>query len=382
MKALPEALQIAREQGLDLVEVAAAADPPVCKIMDHGKYKYEQDQRRKESKRKASNVVIKEMKFRPKIDGHDYTTKMKHVERFLEEGSKVKLTIMFRGREMAHPELGMKILSRVADDSQKQGVEHAAVAVIQSRQRRPVLPRHVAQQFGSDAVGLVEKADGSLANATVNGENAGADIELSQHTSAGLQAELARLEARIKAPGLTTDERTELNQRIDALHQQLGGEKQLRQQKEVSIATTPVSFAYSNTGLFNQGGNPFGEYQLPEAALALKQGVGRLIRSEQDEGVVVICDPRLVTRGYGRVLLKSLPPRKRLLKKPLPSPKLKQPRTPSLLTTASPKTPTADSGSPARNQWLSRPTPRWRSQATALTRRKNPAVANRSLSWS
>ena len=115
MKALPEALQIAREQGLDLVEVAAAADPPVAKIMDHGKYKYEQDQRRKESKRKASNVVIKEMKFRPKIDGHDYTTKMKHVERFLEEGSKVKLTIMFRGREMAHPELGRRILERVAE---------------------------------------------------------------------------------------------------------------------------------------------------------------------------------------------------------------------------------------------------------------------------
>jgi len=115
VKTLPEALQIAREQGLDLVEVAAAADPPVCKIMDHGKYKYEQDQRRKESKRKASNVVIKEMKFRPKIDGHDYTTKMKHVERFLEEGSKVKLTIMFRGREMAHPELGRRILERVAE---------------------------------------------------------------------------------------------------------------------------------------------------------------------------------------------------------------------------------------------------------------------------
>ena len=83
--------------------------------MDHGKYKYEQDQRRKESKLQASNVFIKEMKFRPKIDGHDYTTKMKHVERFLEEGSKVKLTIMFRGREMAHPELGRRILERVAE---------------------------------------------------------------------------------------------------------------------------------------------------------------------------------------------------------------------------------------------------------------------------
>jgi translation initiation factor IF-3 len=114
-KPLPEALQIARESGLDLVEVAANADPPVCKIMDFGKYKYEQDQRRKESRKKASNVVIKEMKFRPKIDAHDYDTKMKHVERFLEEGSKVKLTIMFRGREMAHPELGRKILENVAE---------------------------------------------------------------------------------------------------------------------------------------------------------------------------------------------------------------------------------------------------------------------------
>ena len=115
VKPLPEALNIARESGLDLVEVAANADPPVCKIMDFGKYKYEQDQRRKESRRKASNVVIKEMKFRPKIDSHDYDTKMKHVERFLEEGSKVKLTIMFRGREMAHPELGRKILESVAE---------------------------------------------------------------------------------------------------------------------------------------------------------------------------------------------------------------------------------------------------------------------------
>ena len=115
MKPLPEALNIARESGLDLVEVADKADPPVCKIMDYGKYKYEQDQRRKESRRKATSVVIKEMKFRPKIDGHDYETKMKHVERFLAEGSKVKLTIMFRGREMAHPELGRRILEKVAE---------------------------------------------------------------------------------------------------------------------------------------------------------------------------------------------------------------------------------------------------------------------------
>ncbi len=129
MVSTPDALTIAREAGLDLVEVAANADPPVARIMDFGKYRYEQDQKRKESRKKASNVIIKEMKFRPKIDEHDYTTKMKHVERFLQEGSKVKLTIMFRGREMAHPELGRRILERVADQVQE-------FAVIESHPRQ------------------------------------------------------------------------------------------------------------------------------------------------------------------------------------------------------------------------------------------------------
>jgi translation initiation factor IF-3 len=116
VRTLPEALSVAREQELDLVEVAANANPPVCRIMNHGRYKYEQEQKRKESRKRTTNVVIKEMKFRPKIDGHDYVTKMKHVERFLGEGAKVKLTIMFRGREVFHPELGLKILQRVTED--------------------------------------------------------------------------------------------------------------------------------------------------------------------------------------------------------------------------------------------------------------------------
>ncbi len=108
------------------MEVAPNANPPVCKIMDFGKFKYEQDVQRKESRRKATNVVIKEMKFRPKIDEHDYTTKTKHVERFLAEGSKVKITIMFRGREMAHPELGKKILDRIAEQVRDIGIVEAA----------------------------------------------------------------------------------------------------------------------------------------------------------------------------------------------------------------------------------------------------------------
>jgi translation initiation factor IF-3 len=123
---LPAALALAREQELDLVEVAANADPPVCKIMDFNRWKYEQDQKRKESRRKATQVVIKEMKFRPKIDEHDYETKMRHVERFLSEGNKVKLTIMFRGREMAHPELGLRILNRIADQVSEFAVVESA----------------------------------------------------------------------------------------------------------------------------------------------------------------------------------------------------------------------------------------------------------------
>jgi translation initiation factor IF-3 len=111
------------------VEVAPNANPPVCKIMDFGKFKYEQDVRRKESRRKTSNIVIKEMKFRPKIDEHDYSTKTKHVERFLQEGSKVKITIMFRGREMAHPELGKKILDRIAEQVKDVGNVEASPRV-------------------------------------------------------------------------------------------------------------------------------------------------------------------------------------------------------------------------------------------------------------
>src|SRR6476646_587653 len=126
---LPAALQMAREQDFDLVEVAPNADPPVCKIMDYERYKYEQQQKRKESKRKATQVVIKEMKFRPKIDQHDYSTKMRHVERFLGEGNKVKLTIMFRGREMAHRELGLRILERIAD-------EVGEIAIVESAPRQ------------------------------------------------------------------------------------------------------------------------------------------------------------------------------------------------------------------------------------------------------
>jgi translation initiation factor IF-3 len=116
IKPLPEALAMARELELDLVEVADKANPPVCRIMDYGKYKYEAAQRAKESRRKSTNVVVKEMKYRPKIGHGDFDTKTRKVEKFLGEGHKVKVTIMFRGREMQHPELGKRILDEVATD--------------------------------------------------------------------------------------------------------------------------------------------------------------------------------------------------------------------------------------------------------------------------
>ena len=115
IKPLPEALAIARDLDLDLVEVAAQANPPVCRIMDYGKWKYEAAQQAKESRRKSTNISIKEMKYRPKIGTGDFDTKTRKVEKFLSEGHKVKITIMFRGREMQHPELGKRILDRVAE---------------------------------------------------------------------------------------------------------------------------------------------------------------------------------------------------------------------------------------------------------------------------
>jgi translation initiation factor IF-3 len=113
-----EALRQAQDLDLDLVEVAPQANPPVCRIMDYGKYKYERAVRQKDARKKQVRVEVKEIKFRPKIDRHDYETKKGHVVRFLNAGARVKVTIMFRGREMAHTELGTKILDRLVEDLQ------------------------------------------------------------------------------------------------------------------------------------------------------------------------------------------------------------------------------------------------------------------------
>ncbi len=116
-----DALRLAQEADLDLVEVAPMARPPVCKLMDYGKFKYESALKARESRKNQAQTVIKEIKLRPKIDPHDYGTKKGHVERFLKQGDKVKVTIMFRGREQSRPELGFKLLQRLAGDISELG---------------------------------------------------------------------------------------------------------------------------------------------------------------------------------------------------------------------------------------------------------------------
>ena len=116
---IADALAKAQEAGLDLVEISPNASPPVCKLLDFGKYKYQEQKKQAEARKKQKVVEVKEIKFRPMIDDHDYDVKMRSMRRFFEEGDKVKVTLRFRGREMAHQELGVKLLDRVKDDTVK-----------------------------------------------------------------------------------------------------------------------------------------------------------------------------------------------------------------------------------------------------------------------
>jgi translation initiation factor IF-3 len=153
IKTRDEALSLAADRDLDLVEVAANADPPVTRIMDYGKYRYEQEQKAKLARKHQTQINVKEIKFRPKIGNHDYETKKGHVIRFLKDRAKVKVTIMFRGREATHPERGRDLLMRLADDVQDLGVIESQ-PILDGRNMVMVLGPHrnVAQQTeASDA---------------------------------------------------------------------------------------------------------------------------------------------------------------------------------------------------------------------------------------
>ena len=169
-----KALELAAEADLDLVEVAPMARPPVCKLMDYGKFKYESAQKAREARRNQALTVIKEMKLRPKIDSHDYETKKGHVERFLKAGDKVKVTIMFRGREQSRPELGFRLLQRLAEDVTELGFVESApkqdgrnmimvVAPHRGASTRVVrMPRDISTELsaqGPDPVDLTDTVD-------------------------------------------------------------------------------------------------------------------------------------------------------------------------------------------------------------------------------
>jgi translation initiation factor IF-3 len=172
---LAQALRRAREQELDLVEVAAQADPPVCRIMDYGKQKYQQTQKDKEARKRQNQIVVKEIKMRPKISTNDYGTKSGHVRRFLEAGSKVRASIMFRGREMTHTELGLKLLDRLAEDMSELASVEAAPKV-DGRNMVMVLAPHKnkaalkAESEAAEAAAAAESAD--AAESTDTGDDA------------------------------------------------------------------------------------------------------------------------------------------------------------------------------------------------------------------
>ena len=189
VKPLAEALRLARDLSLDLVEVAPNAAPPVCRIMDYGKFKYQQDVKAKEARKRQSHIVIKEMKMRPKIDKHDYATKSRHVERFLREGSKVKATIMFRGREMAHAELGRRILDRLAEDMSEVAFVESAPNQDGRNMIMVLAPhKHVLEAARAEAEAEVDAAMAARANRGLSDEELAAQ-------NAAVEAEAAEAEA-------------------------------------------------------------------------------------------------------------------------------------------------------------------------------------------
>jgi translation initiation factor IF-3 len=152
MMKTPDAVKFAQERDLDLVEVAPEAKPPVCRVLDYSKYKYEQAQKLKQARKHQQQITIREIKFRPKIAQHDYDTKKHHVERFLRHKDKVKITIMFRGREVTHPERGVMILDRLAE-------ELAELGVVEQRPTQD--GRNMTMMLGPSKAVLAGKADGS-----------------------------------------------------------------------------------------------------------------------------------------------------------------------------------------------------------------------------
>jgi len=156
---LKQALDTAYKMDLDLIEVAADAKPPVCKIMDFGKYKYKQDLMKKKARKKQTQIVIKEIKLKPKIDDHDLKTKIKHVKRFLNKGAKVKISVIFRGRELAHTDIGWELLNRLALEVEELG-EIESSPVIDGRNMVMLLTPTRKKRKGDKEIAKDENSQG------------------------------------------------------------------------------------------------------------------------------------------------------------------------------------------------------------------------------
>jgi translation initiation factor IF-3 len=188
--AINDALRLAQEADLDLVEVAPTARPPVCKLMDYGKYKYESALKARESRKHQSQTVIKEIKLRPKIDPHDYGTKKGHVERFLRAGDKVKVTIMFRGREQSRPDLGYRLLQRLAGDVEELGFVEAQpkqdgrnmIMVIGPHRKKPETKSERAPRPAPRAAEQAEQAEQPAPQAAEQNERAPRAAEQAEQT--------------------------------------------------------------------------------------------------------------------------------------------------------------------------------------------------------
>lgn len=175
-----DALKLAQEADLDLVEVAATARPPVCKLMDYGKFKYESAMKAREARRNQAHTIIKEIKLRPKIDPHDYETKKGHVVRFLKAGDKVKVTIMFRGREQSRPELGFRLLQRLAEDVTELGF-------VESQPKQD--GRNMIMVIGPHKKKAEAKAEKAAAKAARGGDPAAEGSVVEEHAEQPAQAE-------------------------------------------------------------------------------------------------------------------------------------------------------------------------------------------------
>lgn len=208
---LAKALELAQEYDLDLVEVAATARPPVCKLMDYGKFKYESAMKAREARKNQAHTVIKEMKLRPKIDPHDYDTKKGHVVRFLKQGDKVKITIMFRGREQSRPELGFRLLQRLADDVQELGFVESSpkqdgrnmIMVLGPHKKKTEAmaeARALADARKAERLGRTAGSDAAPADDDAVAEDLVADDAVIEAQDAPVEAPAAEADAPVEQP--------------------------------------------------------------------------------------------------------------------------------------------------------------------------------------